>query len=574
VAEKEESKFGVDTNELLKFAVGGFLLFVARWLISYFHLLPDKPAKDETFPTPDQLATGIACFLWLLLVALLVVLKRWRNSPKHVRGTVESGKIAIWVDELEEDTAKREHRNHIIDTLEVVLGDAVQIVRADCCLKTKEAGNVKEDTSAAFTEATDYFRRHRGDLIIWGRVSGSTKSVLNLHFFSADGDNTKGNFALTDTLTLDAKFGSALATALSARVVSAIKSGKLVADTLEPLAEKLDELAGSPPESMNDEQRATVLFGCAVSAATIGEQKKQSKWLYLSVNRYERLIEKYRTREKDPDGWAVTQNNLGIAYQSLAEHGGGPQCFKKAEDAHRAALDQFALTGTSLDRAEAQWHLGTVLLTLGELDTGTTGTARLKEAELLYDEVLKKWAQPQFPLQWAAVQQNLGVVFLRLGQREESTEYFDKAMRAFHAALKERTRELFPLDWAMTTDNLSSALSKQGELELKKGSESGKERLKQALQAYGEALEERTRERVPLEWAATQNNLGDALITLGRYEKGTEHFEKAVHACSLALEEGTPTAAPYLNPVVQENLDHAMRLLEERRTGISAAIAE
>ena len=35
------------------------------------------------------------------------------------------------------------------------------------------------------------------------------------------------------------------------------------------------------------------------------------------------------------------------------------------------------------------------------------------------------------------------------------------------------------------------------------------------MAAYREALKERTRERVPLEWAMTQNNLGNALLEIG-----------------------------------------------------------
>ena len=36
------------------------------------------------------------------------------------------------------------------------------------------------------------------------------------------------------------------------------------------------------------------------------------------------------------------------------------------------------------------------------------------------------------------------------------------------------------------------------------------------MAAFTEALKERTRERVPLDWAMTQNNLGDALSALGK----------------------------------------------------------
>ena len=41
--------------------------------------------------------------------------------------------------------------------------------------------------------------------------------------------------------------------------------------------------------------------------------------------------------------------------------------------------------------------------------------------------------------------------------------------------------------------------------------ENGRKHLEQAVAAYTEALQERTRERVPLEWAATQKHLGRAI---------------------------------------------------------------
>ena len=67
------------------------------------------------------------------------------------------------------------------------------------------------------------------------------------------------------------------------------------------------------------------------------------------------------------------------------------------------------------------------------------------------------------------------------------------------------TRERVPLDWARTQINLGIALGRLGERE------SGTARLEEAVAAYRAALEEKTRERVPLDWATTQNNLGLAL---------------------------------------------------------------
>ena len=59
-----------------------------------------------------------------------------------------------------------------------------------------------------------------------------------------------------------------------------------------------------------------------------------------------------------------------------------------------------------------------------------------------------------------------------------------------------------PLDWAATQNNLGIALATRGERE------SGTARLEEAVAAYRAALEERTRDRVPLQWAGTQMNLG------------------------------------------------------------------
>jgi hypothetical protein len=44
---------------------------------------------------------------------------------------------------------------------------------------------------------------------------------------------------------------------------------------------------------------------------------------------------------------------------------------------------------------------------------------------------------------------------------------------------------------------------------------------------------------VPLDWAMTQNNLGNALRTLGERESGTARLQEAVAAYRAALEERT-----------------------------------
>ena len=75
--------------------------------------------------------------------------------------------------------------------------------------------------------------------------------------------------------------------------------------------------------------------------------------------------------------------------------------------------------------------------------------------------------------------------------------------------------------------NLGTALARLGEREIGTG------KLEEAVAAYRAALQERTRERVPLGWAMTQNNLGNALRVLGERESGTGKLEAvaAYRAC-------------------------------------------
>jgi len=82
--------------------------------------------------------------------------------------------------------------------------------------------------------------------------------------------------------------------------------------------------------------------------------------------------------------------------------------------------------------------------------------------------------------------------------------------------------------------------------------------------AYRAALEELTRERVPLDWATTQNNLGAALQTLGARESDTKHLEEAVAAYRATLEERTRERVPLQWAQTQKNLKIVLDLLETR----------
>jgi tetratricopeptide (TPR) repeat protein len=119
----------------------------------------------------------------------------------------------------------------------------------------------------------------------------------------------------------------------------------------------------------------------------------------------------------------------------------------------------------------------------------------------------------------------------RQGDERGNNQALQRAIEIYREELPERMRDRVPLDWARTQMNLGNALETLGRRE------GGTEHLTEAITAYRAALEEQTRERVPLDWALTQNNLGAALATLSERESGTAHLEEAVAAYRAALEE-------------------------------------
>jgi tetratricopeptide (TPR) repeat protein len=160
--------------------------------------------------------------------------------------------------------------------------------------------------------------------------------------------------------------------------------------------------------------------------------------------------------------------------------------------------------------------------------------------------------------QWRVL---LGDALWRLGEREAETARLEEAVAVYRAALEEHTRDRVPLEWARTQNNLGNALSVLGEREAVTA------RLEEAVAAYRAALEERTRERVPLAWATTQNNLGSALRALGEREDGTARLEEAVAAYRAALEERPRARVPLAWAGAQNNLGVALQALGAREDG-------
>jgi tetratricopeptide (TPR) repeat protein len=155
---------------------------------------------------------------------------------------------------------------------------------------------------------------------------------------------------------------------------------------------------------------------------------------------------------------------------------------------------------------------------------GQYSADRLKPFVDQVRELLKRGTQRQWDSSTLApIRLAFGDALSSLGEQTGDNHQLDEGVVAYRRALEGYPRERVPLNWAAIQNNLGAALQTLGKRE------SGTARLEEAVTAYRDALSEWTRERVPLYWAATQNNLGTALRTLGEREAGTARLEEAVH---------------------------------------------
>jgi tetratricopeptide (TPR) repeat protein len=158
-------------------------------------------------------------------------------------------------------------------------------------------------------------------------------------------------------------------------------------------------------------------------------------------------------------------------------------------------------------------------------------------------------------------QSNLGAVLTKLGERKRDTAVLQEAVTGLRAALEERSRNRVPLQWAETQSRIGDALRLLGERE------SGTARLEEAVAAYRLALEEQTRDRAPLDWAVTQNGLGGALRLLGERESNPARLEEAVAAYNSAIAVYAAFGLDHEITLCRGNRDDAKALLAQATPG-------
>jgi tetratricopeptide (TPR) repeat protein len=136
----------------------------------------------------------------------------------------------------------------------------------------------------------------------------------------------------------------------------------------------------------------------------------------------------------------------------------------EAVQAYRQALTVFTRDALLQDWAMSQNNLGAALQSLGEREGGAEGTRRLAEAVEAFRQAFTVYTRDALPQYWAAIQNNLGNTLRSLGERQggaEGARRLAEAVQAYQQALTVFTRDVLPYYWASTQINLGRVLQVQ-----------------------------------------------------------------------------------------------------------------
>jgi CHAT domain-containing protein/ribosome modulation factor len=298
-------------------------------------------------------------------------------------------------------------------------------------------------------------------------------------------------------------------------------------------------------------------FSAALQEFPLGNKSRN---LEIAITGYEVALTVF-TRQEYAEYWAMSQNNLAVAYLYRIRG-------DKAHNLERAIeLLQAVLSVYTREVFPEQWAMTQNNLGEAYLYRIQDGKAdNLESAIEFYQAALSVYTREAFPEQWAMTQNNLGEAY-RNRIRREKADNLERAIAFYQAALSVYTREAFPQDWAMTQNNLGLAYSDRIRGEKTDNQE-------RAIALFQEVLSVRTRNTFPQDWAKTQNNLGEAYRNRIRGEKA-QNLERAIKFYKSALSVRTREAFPQDWAMTQNNLAGAYlyRIRGKKADNLERAIA-
>ncbi len=286
----------------------------------------------------------------------------------------------------------------------------------------------------------------------------------------------------------------------------------------------------------------------------------KSNNMEIAIAGYEIGLEVFN-RDKYPEKWATTQNNLATAYCDRIRGDSGDN-LERAIKFYEAALQVYTREVFPEKWAMIQNNLAGAYYSRIKEDRGDN----LERAIAFYEAGLEVYTRETFPQNWAMTQNNLANAYCNRIQGDRG-DNLERAIAFYEAALQVRTRQAFPQDWAMTQNNLGEAYRNRIKGDRGDNLETAIAFNKAALQVY-------TRQAFPENWAGTQNNLANAYSDRIKGDRG-DNLERAIAFCEAALQIRTRAAFPqyWANSQIILGNAYYSRIKGDRSDNVERAIA-
>ena len=289
---------------------------------------------------------------------------------------------------------------------------------------------------------------------------------------------------------------------------------------------------------------------------------------YFDTNQFEKSIDEYNeilniiSDSKNPNEYAITQNNLGNAYLKLADFQNIELNTLNAINAYQKAINIYKKDNIyTIEYAEAQNNLGKAYLNLADVRDKESNS---EKAIIAFNEALEIFIKEKYPIDYVVAQNNLGESYFNLADIRDKENNSEKAIIAFNETLEIFTKENYPIDYVIAQNNLGESYLNLADIRDKENnSEKAIIAFNETIKAAQETLNVYTIESHPINFAIIQITLGNAYLNSAKIQDQKNNNENAIIAYLEGLKIFTIESYPLYYAMVQTNIGHAHNNLQK-----------
>ena len=192
---------------------------------------------------------------------------------------------------------------------------------------------------------------------------------------------------------------------------------------------------------------ADVLYDYAIARGV-------SSALYGAVAGYQHLIATDWKKDREPQLWAMTQNDLGNTLLEIGEQTGDINRLNQAVEALTKALEVRTRDEMPADWAMTQNNLGGTLNSFGQ-QTGDVN--RLNQAVEAFTKALEVRTRDEMPRKFARTSYRKGLAHLAIGKHSRSVDAYNSAIQCFKDAQSIITRDEDAVGWSVRQNEVAKA---------------------------------------------------------------------------------------------------------------------